>query len=140
MGYTHKQRAKLYQFIWHPSPMANLLLVSAKSLMRFSLNPKPIRGWTTKIRHEGIYTICTKCTSKTTKYRVMKLCPIVVEAWNNFKDLKTRCSLQRRHNSWGEVFIGEIKLPRHDLIEEHIPWDLDKPFIITLKTLWDILR
>jgi len=71
---------------------------------------------------------------------VMTLCPIVVEAWKNFKDLKTKCSLQQRHNSWGEVFIGEIKLPRHDLIEEYIPWDLDKPFIITLRTLWDISR
>lgn len=99
-----------------------------------------IQVWTTKIRHEGIYTLCTKGTSKTTKCRVMKLCPIVVEAWNNFRDLKTRCSLQQIHNSWGEVFIGEIKLPRHALIEEHIPWDVDKPFIITLKTLWDILR
>jgi hypothetical protein len=53
----------------------------------------PIQVWTTKIRYEGIYTLCTKGTSKTTKCGVMKLCSIVVEAWNNFRDLKT-CSLQ----------------------------------------------
>ncbi len=64
-----------------------------------------IRVWTTKIRHEGIYTLCIKGTSKTTKCVVMKLCPIVVEAWNNFIDLKTRCSLQRRHNSWGRFSL-----------------------------------
>lgn len=64
---------------------------------------------------------------------------VVRKAWNNFKDLKARCSFQLNHNIWEEILVGKMEPLRQDLIKEGILWEVGKPCIITMQTSWDAL-
>jgi hypothetical protein len=48
------------------------------------------------------------------------------DAWNNFKDIKVRCSLNPVLDSWEDVMLGEIPQPHNVVIEEEFEWEVSK--------------
>lgn len=47
-------------------------------------------------------------------------CIIVQEAWSNFKEIRARCSLNPRLDSWEDVMPGEIPQPHNVAIEKNL--------------------
>ncbi len=53
-------------------------------------------------------------------------CIAMIEAWNNFRDFKTKCSLQLGHNTWEEILFGEMEPLKQDPTKVEIPWEVEK--------------
>jgi hypothetical protein len=52
----------------------------------------PIGAWCTKIRQGDICNLCNSAVLETLEHGFMR-CIVVQETWNNFKEIKARCSL-----------------------------------------------
>jgi hypothetical protein len=84
-----EQRFKIYYYIWHLWLPRKIL---AMIWLIVLIGGLPIATWRTKIKQEGVCTLCMEGILKRIEHGFMK-CITMIEAWNNFRDLKTKCSL-----------------------------------------------